>query len=114
MLTFAYKAFIGNDITLAGEVEPLEQVIDELRERMRNEHIARLKNGECSIEAGFILGDLLTNLERTADHCSNIAVCLIEAESGSLGMHEYLSKIKVQRNEDFTREYEFYIKKYQI
>lgn len=111
VLTFAYKAFIGNDITLAGEVEPLEQVIDELRERMRNEHIARLKNGECSIEAGFILGDLLTNLERTADHCSNIAVCIIGAKDNNMNIHESLKRIK-RNNPNFEREYERYAKKY--
>lgn len=108
------SAFVGRDTAAAQHVEPLEETIDAINAKIRQRYISKIQNSEYTMEIGFVLSDLLTNYERIADHCSNIAVCLIEAESGSLGMHEYLSKIKVQRNEDFTREYEFYIKKYQI
>ena len=98
------EAYDQNDLQLAARVEPLEQVIDHLIADIKNRHIARLKNGYCTIELGFVLSDLLTNYERISDHCSNIAVAVIEAAQGSFGTHEYLSEIK-QSDADFASEY---------
>ncbi len=98
------EAYNQNSPALAAKVEPLEQVIDHLIADIKNRHIARLKNGYCTIELGFVLSDLLTNYERISDHCSNIAVAVIEAEQGSFDTHEYLSGIK-QGDADFTDEY---------
>ncbi len=113
ILTLAYTAFIQNDIGTAHDVEPLEQVIDELTEKLRDQHIKRLKNGECSIEAGFVWADLLTNLERTADHCSNIAVCTIDAEENTMNIHESLRNIK-KDDPYFDKKYNEYKNKYSI
>ena len=88
------KAFTENDLTLAVEVEPLEQVIDRLKTKLRDSHIVRLRNGDCTVEAGFIWSDLLTNMERTADHCSNLAVCLIDAQAQNLNLHESLHQLR--------------------
>lgn len=79
ILDLALRAFLDEDVEAASKVEPLEEVIDGLKEQMRTRHILRLQQGDCSIDAGFVWSDLLTNLERTADHCSNIAVCVLEA-----------------------------------
>ena len=94
IVSCSYKAFSENDHKTAELVEPLEQVIDELKSKMRNGHINRLKNSECTIEAGFVWSDLLTNLERTSDHCSNVAVSVLETANDSLKPHEYLSHVK--------------------
>ena len=80
---------------------------------MRNAHIKRLTNGECTIEAGFIWADLLTNLERTADHCSNIAVCIIDAAQNNMNIHESLRNMK-NHNDYFDEQYAVYSKKYMI
>ncbi|MBQ7325394.1 MAG: Na/Pi cotransporter family protein [Clostridia bacterium] len=98
------EAYVRNDTKLAALVEPLEQVIDHLIADIKNRHIARLKNGYCTIELGFVLSDLLTNYERISDHCSNIAVAVIESAQGSFDTHEYLSEIK-QSDADFASEY---------
>lgn len=113
ILTLSYKAFIKNDLHSAGDVEPLEQVIDGLKAKLRNAHIKRLKEGNCSIEAGFIWLDILTNLERTADHCSNIAGCIIETSHNNLNMHESLRLVKSE-SVDFKNKYAFYTEKYHI
>ncbi len=113
ILTLSYDAFVSNDIEAAKSVEPLEQVIDGLKEKMRNGHITRLKNGECSIEAGFVWADLITNLERTADHCSNIAVCVIDSAEHNMNIHESLRNMK-KDNPSFDEKYAFYADKYLI
>ncbi len=113
ILTLSYDAFIKNDLALASSVEPLEQVIDGLKEKMRNGHITRLKDGKCSIEAGFVWADLITNLERTADHCSNIAVCIIDASKYNMNIHESLRHIK-EENSSFDEQYAWYAEKYFI
>ncbi len=110
ILTLSYTAFVKNDVQLARDIEPLEQVIDRLKEKMRNGHINRLKNGECSIEVGFVWSDLLTNLERTADHCSNIAVCIIDSAENNMNIHESLRNIK--EGTDFDAKYIQYAQKY--
>ena len=100
------------DVEAASKVEPLEEVIDGLKEQMRTRHILRLQQGDCSIDAGFVWSDLLTNLERTADHCSNIAVCVLEAGS-DMNIHESLHEMKAY-NDDFKAEFEKYAAKYSI
>ncbi len=111
-LTSTCEAFVNSDVQAARRVEPLEQVIDGLRATMRNRHIARLKDGECSIEAGFVWADLLTNLERTADHCSNVALCIIDSEDYSMNLHE--SSKTIFNNADFDNMYKEYSEKYSI
>ncbi len=109
----SYISFIKDDVDMAINVEPLEEVIDEIKEQLRSSHIKRLQKGECSIETGFIWSDLLTNLERTADHCSNIAICVIDSHKNNMNLHEYSHKIK-KNNEDFTKSYEHYKEKYML
>lgn len=111
ILTLAYTAFVKNDLQTAKNVEPLEQVIDNLKLTMRDRHIVRLKDGKCSIEAGFVWADLLTNLERSADHCSNIAVCVIDAAEHNMNLHASLKHLK-NNNSDFDRMYGNYSEKY--
>ncbi len=113
ILTLSYTAFVNNDLNAARDVEPLEQVIDGLKEKMRNSHINRLKDGECSIEAGFVWADLLTNLERTSDHCSNVAVCVIDAASYNMNVHESLRNMK-KDNSYFDEKFAVYAEKYMI
>ncbi len=109
----ALKAFEENSVECAYEIEPLEEIIDRLRSRLRGNHIVRLQRGECSIEAGFVWSDLLTCLERTADHCSNIAGCIIETSHNAFNMHESLRLIKSE-SEDFKAKYAQYHDKYQV
>ena len=111
ILNLATETFVNNDVVLAYKVEPLEQVIDLLKKNMRDSHITRLKDGGCSIEAGFIWADLITDMERTADHCSNIAVCVIESSQHHMNLHESARYIQ-KENPNFKKEYEFYVDKY--
>lgn len=106
-----FSSFINSDVKKAKNVEPLEQVIDELKETVRNRHIKRMKDGKCSIEAGFILSDLLTNLERVSDHCSNIAGCLIDSSEHNLDIHKTLRYTKSE-NESFKNMFKDYEEKY--
>lgn len=105
------KAFLNEDIKIANSVEPLEQVIDELKEKLRTSHIIRLQQGGCSIEAGFVWSDLLYNLERISDHCSNIAGCVIEASHNAITLHEGLRDIRNDSTEYFDK-YKEYLAKY--
>ncbi len=107
------KVYEKNDFELASRVEPLEQVIDNLASEIKSHHINRLQSGDCTIEMGFVLSDLLTNCERISDHCSNIAVAVIEAKNDSFDTHNYLNKIKYD-NEDFKRVFEEYNGKYDL
>ena len=113
ILDLALASFSENNLDVAKNVEPLEQVIDGLREKMRDNHIERLQKGECSIEAGFVWSDLITNLERTADHCSNIAVCVIDADAHNMNMHKSLKQIR-KYSPDFKEKHEAYLEKYNI
>ena len=99
---------------LAKRVEPLEQVVDRLKRKIKRGHISRLRQGDCTMELGFILSDLLTNLGRISDHCSNIAACLIEMSHDSLETHEYLNNLKSGAVEEFSKMYEEYKAKYYI
>lgn len=114
ILTVTNEAYINNDLGKAALIEPLEQVVDDLRDRIRLNHILRLQKSECTIEHGFVLSDLLTNFERVADHCSNIAGCLIEISAyDALDMHKYLASVK-QGSEEFEQRYRAYSAKYSI
>ncbi len=114
ILILATDALVNDDLDLAKTVEPLEQVIDNLKRKIKDGHISRLRQGDCTMELGFILSDLLTNYERIADHCSNIAVCFIEISNDSFETHEYLNRIKSGEEEDFSELYESYKQKYYI
>ncbi len=105
-------AFRENDLETAFKVEPLEQVIDDLRDYMKRQHVVRLRNGECTIELGFVLTDLLTNLERISDHCSNIAGCVLEIAHDDLDIHKYLRGVKDGDTKEFNEYFEMYKTKY--
>lgn len=104
IISLAYISFSENNLSIANCVEPLEQVIDKMREFLRAQHIERLRLGKCSIEAGFVWSDLITNMERVADHCSNIAGCVIDLSQHNMNLHESLKQIR--------GESEFYKEKY--
>ncbi len=96
-------AFLSDDLTKAAQVEPLEEVIDLLCDEMKLHHVERLQTANCTIVQGFVFNDLVTNLERVSDHCSNIAVAMIELNAGSFDTHEYLDRLKAQRTADYDR-----------
>ena len=108
----AVGAFVDNDIERAYRVEPLEELIDNLCDEMKMHHIDRLQKGICTLHHGFVFNDLLTNLERVSDHCSNIAVAMIELESESFDAHEYINSLIEVRSHCFDEYYEEYSKKY--
>ncbi|HBH94319.1 MAG TPA: Na/Pi cotransporter [Ruminococcaceae bacterium] len=109
----ALKSFVTNDIEAALSVEPLEEVIDGLKEEIRSRHINRLQQGECSIAAGFVLSDMLTDLERVSDHCSNIALCIIDIAHNNMNMHR--SEREMHRNSrEFDRRFEEYSRIYSL
>ena len=108
ILDITTEAFSRDDIRLAKQVEPLEQVIDCLIADIKSNHIVRLQNGHCTIEMGFVLSDILTNCERVSDHCSNIAVAQIETEQNAYQAHEYLNGVKNAGNEDFQQSFDHY------
>jgi len=113
ILALSVKAATKNDLTAAEAVEPLEQVIDRLKELLRSRHILRLQQGECTIEAGFIWSDILTAIERTSDHCSNIAGCVIDAKNNNMNIHESLRLAK-SGSGDFDRLFKEYSDKYAV
>ena len=110
----AIDAFITNDLESAYRVEPLEELIDNLCDEMKLHHIDRLQKGICTLNHGFVFNDLLTNLERISDHCSNIAVALIELESDSFDTHEYINSLIEVRSHCFDEYYEEYSKKFAL
>ena len=112
VLHMSIESFTSGDVNLAFQVEPLEQVVDHLRSVMKNRHVARLQEGSCTIELGFIFSDLLTSFERVSDHCSNIAACMIELQHGSYDTHEYLNSIKNGQNSEFVEIYNDFLKEY--
>ena len=109
----AYDAYVSGDLSAVEKVEPLEQVIDDLKEELRTRHIRRMQQGTCGIEAGFIWSDLLNDLERVSDHCSNIACCMIEGIDRSLRRHEVLQSIRGS-GEEFDQTYRFFRGKYML
>lgn len=109
---FATDIVATEDLKLASKVEPLEEVIDGLETELKMRHVRRLKDGNCTIELGFIFSDLITNYERVADHCSNIAACVIQISVASFDMHEYLSVVKSET--PFAEQYQVFKDKYTI
>ena len=113
ILNLSYDAFANNDLAKAAEIEALEQVVDDLRDKIKLNHIKRLQKSECTIEHGFVLSDILTNFERVADHCSNIGGCVIEiAQYDALDMHKY--NATSHKREEFEEKYSMYSAKYAI
>ena len=98
IMALAFDSFAANDPMAAREVEPLEETIDQLIEEIKVRHVHRLQTGECTIQLGFVLNDLLTNFERVSDHCSNIAVCVIESQADDLDPHAYISRLKTDQS----------------
>ncbi len=114
ILELSLKAFSNNDLSLAARVEPLEQVVDQLRDTLKFNHVARLSAGQCTIELGFVFGDILTNLERIADHCSNIAGCVLEMAKDEMDIHEYLRSVRGDEQGEFFKLYEAFKDKYAV
>ena len=113
ILDITLKAFVDNDISTAIEVEPIEEVVDDLRDQIKLNHIIRLQKSECTIEHGFVLSDLLTNFERVSDHCANIAGCVIEiSKLGDLDMHKYSEE--AAESVEFKQKYVYYQQKYKL
>jgi phosphate:Na+ symporter len=113
ILELAYTAFIENDLEAAAKIESLEQVVDDLRDKIKLNHIIRLQKSECTIEHGFVLSDILTNFERVSDHCSNVGGCVIEiAQYDALEMHKYNKK--KHKSEEFEIMYKAYSEKYSV
>ena len=113
ILDLTVDALWRNDLQTAFTVEPLEQVIDQIKATLRNRHITRLKKGECSVEAGFIWSDLLTDMERISDHCSNIALSIIDAQGHNMDAHHLLRSMR-EGNPAFLRQLDTFSKKYTL
>ena len=111
IVSLSYDAFTQSNADLANLVEPLEQVIDRMKELLRTRHIDRLRVGDCSIEVGFVWSDLITNMERVSDHCSNIAGCVMDTKSRNMNLHESLKLLRSD-NEFYREKYTEYTKKY--
>ena len=114
ILTISIDAFIRGDDSAQYAVEPLEERIDVLCDEMKLRHVERMQNGECSLSLGFVFNDLLTNYERVADHCSNIAVAMIEIGDDMFDTHGYIINLKELHSHDFDALYEQYSAKYSI
>ncbi len=113
ILELSIKALVDGDLESAALVEPLEQVIDILKEDMKHGHIERLRKNECTIEQGFVFNDIITNLERVSDHCSNIAACVTETAHARFDMHRFIRNMK-KNSEDFDAKYNAFLGKYTI
>ena len=111
IVSLAFASFTENDIGVANCVEPLEQVIDRMKELLRTRHIERLRKGDCGIEVGFVWNDLITNMERVSDHCSNIAGCVIDLSQNTLNLHESLNRVRGE-SEFYREKYAEYSQKY--
>ena len=114
ILRLSFNAFSANDTGLAYRVEPLEEHIDDLCDEIKLHHVERLQIGECSINLGFVYNDLLTNLERVADHCSNVAIAVIEMEENAYDAHDYVLRLREQRAHHFDAYFKEYCEKYAI
>ena len=112
-LDLTLTSFLENDLKIASTVEPLTQVISHLKEQLRTNHILRLQQGGCTIDAGFIWSDLLTNLERTSGHCSNIAGCVLDIAQHNINLHKSLREMRTV-SADYHRKYKEYIQKYSL
>ncbi len=114
IVDLAFRAFMENDLQLATRVEPLEEIVDSLCDEMKSHHIDRVKQGQCSLNQGFIFNDIITNYERVADHCSNIAVAIIELESAVFDTHEYVDSLKEMKDTAFSQYLAEYQAKYTL
>lgn len=114
IVNITFESFKRQDVEMAKTVEPLEEVIDDLNMELKARHVRRLTEGKCTIELGFIHSDIITSYERIADHCSNIAVCLIEVKREGFETHEYLGSVKREDNMYFMTKYEQYKEKYKL
>jgi len=114
IINIAFDSFLKDDIELAKKVEPLEQVVDTLKAKLKARHIERLRKGGCTTEIGFVFSDLITNYERVADHCSNIAICLIQIQQDNFDTHEYIKELRSSENENYEIEYEQFLNKYAL
>ena len=114
ILSLAIEALVNEDLNVAKKVEPLEQIIDKLNHKIKNNHVNRLRHGDCTVELGFVLSDILANFERVADHCSNIAVCLLEIDNNSFQTHEYLHNVKETGANEFFEFYDMYKQRYTL
>ena len=112
ILNMTVESFEYDDIAMAKKVEPLEEVIDDLNLVIKNRHIQRLRGGECTIELGFVLNDILTNYERVSDHCSNVAVSIIQTEDYDVEAHQYIGHLK--DDDDFKRAIELVQREYRL
>ena len=108
----AYQVFDKQDLNLTEDVEPLEEIVDELSKELKRRHINRLRSGECTIEMGFILTDLLTSLERIADHCSNISVCITQVRENLYDTHSHLESMKNELDDAYYNRLEELQKEY--
>ena len=114
ILDISFTAFETDSSETAELVEPLEEVIDQLNIEMKKRHIKRLRKGKCTIELGVLLTELTNNFERVADHCSNIAVCLLQVKEDSYETHEYLDNLKESENINFRGKVLAYAEKYRL
>ena len=114
IIDHSYAAFTENNLDEAKLVEPLEQVVDDLQDVLKARHVKRLQKGECTVELGFILTDLLTNYERVSDHCSNIAIYTVQMDSKKLDAHKYLRGLHAGQNPDFVSHFTKYEQKYSL
>lgn len=114
ILHLSVDTFIASNVEDARRVEPLEEIIDTLCDEMKSHHIDRLQQGVCTLNQGFVFNDLLTNFERVADHCSNIALAVIELQSDSFDTHEYVRSLKMMKDESFARYYDEYKQTYAL
>ena len=114
IVNMSFDSFTDDDTEMASHVEPLEQVIDKLKDELTSRHVERLQTGKCTIQMGFVFSDILTNFERISDHCSNIAVCTLQLHSSKLDAHKFLRKFKAANNTEFKDEYKLYADKYTL
>ncbi len=114
ILDITIESYINDDIELAAKVEPLEQVVDKLKGLLKARHVERLQKGKCTIQLGFVFLDIITNLERVSDHCSNIGVYTIEENAVKLETHKYLNRIKSGNNSEFIELFREYDRKYSV
>ncbi len=113
LLDLTVATFLSNDLSAAAAVEPLSQVIVQMKEQLRTNHILRLQQGGCTIDAGFVWSDLLTDLERTAGHCSNIAGCVIDITQQNINLHASLRELRGS-SEDYRRQFDRFASKYAL
>ena len=107
-------AFSQGDMEKAARIEPLEETMDDLSKRLKKRHVERLKTGECTMLLGFALSDLVTNYERISDHCSNIAIALLQSRTEGYEAHEYLNALQKEQNTDFQKLYRQFQEKYRL